>query len=181
MDKDLVRISKFVSLVLRHQPEKFGISLDAQGWADVDALLRAAEEAGVPCSEEVLHAVVAQNDKQRFAFNADETRIRARQGHSFAVDLGLPPVVPPMVLFHGTARQTLPAIMREGLLRLRRQYVHLSADAQVAWRVGQRHGQPVVLTVQAGAMHADGLVFFCSENGVWLTEHVPVRYVVVPG
>jgi putative RNA 2'-phosphotransferase len=175
---DIVKLSRFISKVLRHQPELIGLSLDAGGWAQVDELLQGAQKAEVPLTRELLDRVVAENDKRRFAFSEDGQRIRASQGHSIPVDLGLAPLCPPEVLFHGTALRFLDSIHRSGLIPRSRQYVHLSADAQTAQRVGQRHGSPVVLTVQAGQMQADGLLFYRSANGVWLTLSVPARYLI---
>jgi putative RNA 2'-phosphotransferase len=180
MDAQLVRFSKFVSLVLRHQPQKYGLTLDEQGWADVDQLIVVANRAGVPLTHEALQQVVAQNDKQRFAISEDRRAIRARQGHSLSVDLGLAPLEPPPQLYHGTARRSLPSIRKQGLLRRSRQHVHLSPDVATAIKVGQRHGAPVVLTVQSGTMHRDGHRFYQSENGVWLVDAVPVAYLVFP-
>lgn len=176
MDAALVPLSKFVSLVLRHDPGRIGLRLDGAGWAEVDALLAGAARAGVPLTRERLDAVVAQNEKRRFAFDEDGTRIRASQGHSVPVDLGLTPVLAPDVLFHGTAERFLDAILAAGLEPRGRQHVHLSGDRRAAVEVGRRHGRPVVLAVDARAMQADGHVVFRSENGVWLTAGVPARY-----
>jgi putative RNA 2'-phosphotransferase len=181
MTPDLARLSKFLSLVLRHEPEHIGITLDSNGWVGVDELLAAAARAGHPIDREQLDRVVATNDKKRFAFSPDGSRIRASQGHSMEVDLGLPPVVPPERLFHGTATRFLDAIRAEGLRPQSRQHVHLSPDEETAVKVGQRHGKPVVLVVLAGAMHREGHVFYRSDNEVWLTEAVPPRYLEVPG
>ena len=181
MSPDLVHLSKFLSLVLRHEPERIGIALDANGWVAVDDLLAAAARTGKPISREQLDLVVATNDKKRFAFSPDGARIRASQGHSVEVDLGLPPVVPPERLFHGTATRFLETIRAEGLRPQSRQHVHLSPDKETAVKVGQRHGKPVVLVVLAGAMHRDGNVFYRSDNRVWLTEAVPARYLEFPG
>ncbi len=145
--------------------------LEPGGWAPVDALLAAS---GMTRAE--LEEVVARNDKQRFAFDATGTRLRANQGHSVAVDLGLPAVTPPDELFHGTGEGAVEAILREGLERRGRHHVHLSTDIGTATRVGARHGRPVVLRVAAGRMHADGHVFHRSANGVWLTDAVPPGY-----
>jgi putative RNA 2'-phosphotransferase len=180
MDKKLVRISKFLSLVLRHKPETIGISLDRDGWARVDELIAAANRAGLPLDEASLRDVVEQNDKQRFAFSDDGLRIRASQGHSLPVDLDLEPLAPPQVLYHGTASRFLNSIRRQGLVPRGRMHVHLSPDEPTAVRVGKRHGKPVVLTVQAGRMHRDGFRFYLSANGVWLTQKVPVEYLVFP-
>jgi putative RNA 2'-phosphotransferase len=172
----LVKTSKFLSLVLRHRPERIGLSLDAEGWAKVSELLHLMTAAGHPITRDILVEVVAGNDKRRFAFSEDGSRIRASQGHSIGVDLALPPAVPPERLFHGTAFRFLESILEHGLLRGSRNHVHLSLDEETATRVGQRHGKPVVLKVAAGDMQRDGHVFFVSENGVWLTEHVPGKY-----
>jgi putative RNA 2'-phosphotransferase len=181
MHKKLVEISKFLSLVLRHRPAKIGLSLDEGGWAQVDDLLAAAQRAGISLDRDTLQQVVAHNDKQRFSFSADHSKIRANQGHSISVDLGLEPLAPPELLFHGTATRFLASIKAQGLIPRGRQYVHLSPDEPTAIKVGQRHGQPIVLTIQAGRMYADGLTFYRSANGVWLTDNVPVDYIVFPG
>ncbi len=177
MADTLVRTSKFLSLVLRHEPEKIGLALDPQGWVAIDELL--AKAAGhLPLTAELLHEVVRTSDKQRFAISGDGTRIRANQGHSVPVELGLAAQVPPEQLYHGTATRFLDSIRRQGLLRGERHHVHLSADTDTAVKVGVRHGQPVVLVVQAGDMHRAGHAFFRSDNGVWLVEHVPPSFLV---
>lgn len=175
MADTLVRTSKFLSLVLRHEPEKIGLALDPQGWVAIDELL--AKAAGhLPLTAELLHEVVRTSDKQRFTISGDGTRIRANQGHSVPVELGLAAQVPPEQLYHGTATRFLDSIRRQGLLRGERHHVHLSADTETAMKVGIRHGQPVVLVVQAGDMHRAGHAFFRSDNGVWLVEHVPPSF-----
>lgn len=174
MDPRLVKHSKFLSRVLRHKPETIGIELDAQGWVEVDVLLAAAGRAGKKFTRDELIATVEQNDKQRFTIR--DGRIRANQGHSVDVDLGLASVEPPGLLYHGTADRFLSSIRSEGLSPRGRRHVHLSVDRQTATAVGTRHGRVVVLTVQAGAMHRDGHAFYLSENGVWLSAHVPPRY-----
>lgn len=179
MDAALVPLSKFVSLVLRHDPARIGLRLDEAGWADVDALVAGAVAAGVPLTRERLDAIVEQNEKRRFALSEDGTRIRASQGHSVAVDLGLVPVPAPDVLFHGTAERALDAILATGLEPRGRQHVHLSGDRDTAVAVGRRHGRPVIVAVDARGMQHDGLVFFRSANGVWLTDAVPARYLAV--
>ena len=166
--RDAVRRSERLSYVLRHAPDSVGLTLDAAGWVDVDALL---EALGWTRAE--LEQVVASNDKRRFALDETGTRIRASQGHSVAVDLGYAAQTPPPVLFHGTAERNLPAIEAEGLRPGRRHAVHLSPDAVTARAVGARHGRPVVLRVDAAAMARDGAVFTRSANGVWLVDAVP--------
>lgn len=179
MKSDHIRISKFLSLVLRHDPGKAGLTLDPAGWVDVEALLHGCAAAGVPITREVLNAVVAQNDKKRFAFSPDETRIRASQGHSVEVELDYAPAVPPEALFHGTADRFLASIKAQGLLKAQRHHVHLSAARATAVEVGRRHGRPVVLAVAAGAMHRAGHAFFLSANGVWLTDRVSPEFLSV--
>ncbi|UJB43003.1 RNA 2'-phosphotransferase [Streptomyces sp. A1-5] len=174
-----VRISKYLAKHLRHEPERIGIALDAQGWVPVAALLDAAARHGFPFSRAELEAVVADNDKQRYTL--ENGRIRANQGHSVRVDLGLPPAVPPGLLFHGTVARSVAAIREEGLRPMSRLAVHLSPDRETASRVGARRGKPVVLTVDAGAMHRAGHVFRVSANGVWLTGHVPPEFLRFPG
>lgn len=179
MDADrLVKTSKFLSLVLRHNPGTVGISLDPNGWVQVDELLRAinAHKPQLRLDRALLEELVAGNDKKRFAFSEDGTRIRASQGHSVDIDLALEPRVAPAQLFHGTATRFLESIMAQGLIKGSRRHVHLSADPETAVKVGQRHGKPVVLKVSAAAMQAAGHEFFLSANGVWLTEHVPPAY-----
>lgn len=171
-------ISKFLSLVLRHKPEVIGLELDSGGWANVDELLEKCQTArrakNITLAE--LEEVVATNNKSRFAFSANGKQIRASQGHSLAVDLGYEPVEPPKMLWHGTATRFLDSINEKGLLKMNRQHVHLSAEFATAYDVGRRHGKPVIFRVLADAMYADGYSFFLSANGVWLTDHVPVRY-----
>ncbi|MGV9319539.1 RNA 2'-phosphotransferase [Streptomyces sp. NPDC003660] len=173
-DRRTVKVSKYLSKHLRHQPERIGLTLDPAGWVEIDALLAAAAAHGFPVTRAELDHVVAVNDKRRFAVEGD--RIRASQGHSVEVALGLPPATPPPYLYHGTVARSLDAIRAEGLRPMNRHDVHLSADRETATRVGARRGRPVVLAVDAGAMHRDGHVFHISANGVWLTDAVPRRY-----
>lgn len=163
-------ISKLLSYVLRHAPQSIGMTLDAQGWVDVDELLA---RIGPRLDRETLFKVVAESDKQRFTLSPDRRRIRAAQGHSVEVDLDLTPREPPALLFHGTAEKSLKAILAEGLKPGRRQKVHLSRDVETALKVGRRHGEPAVLEVDAAAMHAEGRAFWEADNGVWLTDAVP--------
>lgn len=172
-EKGTVRASRFLSMVLRHRPESIGIVPDEAGWVDVDTLLAACAAKGRRLSRADLDHVVATNNKKRFAYSEDGRRIRASQGHSIPVELGLPAAAPPDLLYHGTARATLPVILREGLKPMSRQDVHLSADVATAVRVGARHGRPVVLEVDAAGLAATGHTFRVSANGVWLTDRVP--------
>ncbi|MFF0201005.1 RNA 2'-phosphotransferase [Streptomyces sp. NPDC005017] len=173
-ERRTVKVSKYLSRHLRHQPERIGLTLDDGGWVEIETLMTAAAGHGFPFSREELDHVVAANDKKRFA--VEGTRIRASQGHSVDVDLGLPPATPPPYLYHGTVARSLDAIRAEGLRPMNRHDVHLSVDRETATRVGARRGRPVVLTVDAGAMHRDGHVFHVSANGVWLTQAVPPGY-----
>lgn len=175
--KEIVRVSKMLSLVLRHKPETIGIKLDSNGWTDVDSLIMRMNAKGFKLDFETLCYVVDNNNKKRFAFNNDKTKIRASQGHSVNVDLGYTPQVPPPVLYHGTGVQFLDAILKDGLLKMNRHHVHLSADVATAQNVGQRKGKPVILIVDASEMHQQGFEFFISENNVWLTERVPAEYI----
>ncbi|MCB9628179.1 MAG: RNA 2'-phosphotransferase [Sandaracinaceae bacterium] len=169
--------SKFLSLVLRHQPEVAGLTLDAAGWVNVDALLEGCAACGNGLTRAQLEHIVSTSSKQRFAFSEDGLRIRANQGHSTEVELGLTPVEPPTRLFHGTVAAALPAIRAAGLQRMARHHVHLSADEGTALAVGGRRGKPVLLRVDAGAMHAAGHLFYLSANGVWLTTDVPSAFI----
>jgi putative RNA 2'-phosphotransferase len=179
VDQADVRLSKFLSRVLRHDPAAIGISLDECGWTDVDVLLSRAAEAGRLFTRDDLLRVVRTNSKQRFRMSPDGTRIRASQGHSVAVDLGLEARAPPEHLYHGTAEHNLRAILRQGLTPQRRRHVHLSAEQATAIEVGRRHGRPVLLRVAAGAMHREGHVLLLSDNGVWLTRFIPPSHIEV--
>lgn len=170
------RISKKLSLLLRHQPELYGLHLDEQGWCSVAELIDAFAKKGQDLSLEVLQDVVAENDKKRFAFSKDGLFIRANQGHSVEVELGYDPQVPPPVLYHGTADRFLDSILHTGILKGKRHHVHLSLDPETASKVGERHGKLVMLRVNAQAMHAAGHIFYCSANGVWLVDQVPPGY-----
>jgi putative RNA 2'-phosphotransferase len=175
-ERRLVKVSKFLAKHLRHRPERIGITLDEGGWTDVGELLAASASHGFPISREELDRTVADNPKRRFAFDESRERIRASQGHSVPVDLELPVVVPPDVLYHGTVERSLPAIRREGLRPMGRHHVHLSPDEETARQVGARRGHPVVLTVDARTMAEAGHEFRLSANGVWLVDRVPPRY-----
>ena len=174
MRKELKKKSKFLSLVLRHKPETIDLKLDENGWADVQELLDKTR-----LDPEELKEIVETNDKKRFTFNDDESKIRASQGHSIDVDLQLEPKDPLPVLYHGTATKNIDSILRDGLKKANRQHVLLSADQETAIKVGQRHGKPIILTINAKLMAQDGYKFFLSKNGVWLTDSVPVDYIGV--
>lgn len=170
------RISKFLSMVLRHKPENVGITLDENGWTDVPVLLKQLNAHGITVSLDILKHVVDTNEKKRFAFNENFSRIRANQGHSVTVSLDYAPQEPPAELYHGTAQGFVTSIMATGLNKRTRHHVHLSTDIKTATAVGQRHGKPVIFVVLAKAMHEAGFTFFVSDNNVWLTDHVPVQY-----
>ncbi|WP_165251100.1 RNA 2'-phosphotransferase [Paludisphaera soli] len=176
MDPRLVPISKFLAKHLRHAPGEIGLTLDGEGWAGVDELLAASARHGFAIAYDDLVAVVETNDKRRYAFDATGDRIRAVQGHSVAVDLGLEPREPPETLWHGTVERFLTSIFERGLVPGTRRHVHLSADVETARKVGARRGRPAILQVAAGRMHRDGLTFYRSENGVWLVDAVPSGY-----
>jgi putative RNA 2'-phosphotransferase len=168
-----VQLSKFLSLVLRHRPDTIGLTLDLQGWASIDDLVAKSDANGTHFNRAELLNVVETSDKKRFSVSADGQSIRAAQGHSVSVELGLSPKVPPEVLYHGTAMQFVDLILSKGLKPQSRQHVHLSADEVTAHRVGQRHGKSVVFKVAARRMHSNGFKFFQADNGVWLTDQVP--------
>ena len=181
MTDHLVQTSKFLSLILRHAPEKIGLALDSNGRADIGQLLAQSARHGRRLSREQLDDVVARDSKTRYAISDDGLRIRANQGHSLAaVDIALPPATPPAVLYHGTASRFVEAIRTGGLLPGSRNHVHLSASRETAMAVGARHGKPVVLTVDAAAMQAQGHAFYVSANGVWLVDTVPAGFIGFP-
>lgn len=173
-------ISKFVSLVLRHEPEKIGITLDENGWTDCHTLIEAAGRRGKRFDHDMLVKIVRDNDKQRFALSEDGRRIRANQGHSVPVDLALQPQTPPEFLYHGTVPKFLESIRSGGLHKGERHHVHLSPDLTTATKVGERRGKAVILSIRAAEMSAAGYRFYISENGVWLTDAVPPEFIVFP-
>ncbi len=175
--QDKKRISKLMSLILRHQPEVIGVELDSQGWLAVDRLITGINHKGFRVNKDDLNEIVVSNDKQRFIFNDDQTMIRANQGHSVNIDLELKPVQPPEWLYHGTVARFLDAIKADGLKKMSRNHVHLSHERETAVNVGGRRGKPVVLSIRSGEMNRDGILFFRSENGVWLTDHVEPKYI----
>ena len=174
---NLIRISKTLSLVLRHQPETIGLTLDKQGWADVVMLIEKMNNGGFELNKGLLQQVIDTNNKSRFTYNDDKTKIRANQGHSIDVDLGYTAAVPPEFLFHGTGEKFIANIMHKGLLKINRHQVHLSSSKDTALKVGQRKGKPVILKIDALKMHHLGFTFFISPNNVWLTDHVPASYI----
>lgn len=177
MGAQLIKQSKFMSMVLRHKPESIGLVLDEAGWVDVNELIEKANVHGRCLTVALIQEIVRCNDKQRFSISEDGARIRANQGHSINVDLGLQTKRPPKNLFHGTATRFMGSIRSKGLLPSGRHHVHLSENRDTAKQVGSRHGVPVLLEVAANKMAQDGFVFYLSENGVWLTEKVPMKYI----
>ncbi|UZE24515.1 RNA 2'-phosphotransferase [Pseudomonas sp. B21-056] len=176
--KRLNETSKFLSYVLRHEPQAIGLQLDSEGWADIESLIAGAAEDGRPLDMDLIQAVVSSSDKKRFSLSDDGLRIRAVQGHSTGtVSLQHVEKEPPEFLYHGTATRFLESIREKGLIAGSRHHVHLSQDMQMAIAVGQRYGKPVVLKVDALRMHKQGFKFFQAENGVWLTDHVPASLI----
>lgn len=172
---NLEKLSKFISLILRHKPEAIGISLDEHGWANVDELINGINKSQT-ITKEILEKIVNEDNKQRYSFNEDKTLIRANQGHSIPVDVELEEVVPPKYLYHGTGRKYVTSINKQGLISKSRLHVHLSNDIATATNVGTRHGIPVVYRIDAEKMYEDGYKFYLSKNGVYLTKEVPLKY-----
>ncbi|WP_282080807.1 RNA 2'-phosphotransferase [Aquimarina algiphila] len=170
-------ISKFLSLILRHNPDKIKLYLDENGWADVSELLSKAKRHQPSLDMKLLKEIVETNDKKRFAFNEGETRIRANQGHSIQIDLEYTPTQPPEFLYHGTIAKFMDAIREKGLLKMNRHHVHLSEERETATKVGSRRGKPIILNVRSGEMYTNGIEFFQSDNGVWLTDTVAPEYI----
>lgn len=177
INMDITRLGRFISLVLRHKPEEAHIVLDKNGWANVNDLISGVKETGREINMEILEEIVRTDNKGRFSFDENKTKIRANQGHSINVDVELKECVPPDVLYHGTATRFLNSIYEEGIRPMKRLYVHLSKDYETAVKVGERHGTPVVLEINAKKMYEDGYAFYLSQNGVWLTSTVTKKYI----
>ncbi|MEM9547765.1 MAG: RNA 2'-phosphotransferase [Bacteroidota bacterium] len=175
---ELRRKSKFLSLVLRHQPEKIDLTLDANGWAKVEQLIHKASKHKINFTMELLEKIIETNDKKRFTFNEDKTKIRANQGHSIEIDLDLQLQMPPVILYHGTAERNVDSIRANGIDKRKRQHVHLSHELETARKVGSRHGKPTILHIDAKQMYNDGCQFYLSKNGVWLTEFIHPKYIL---
>jgi putative RNA 2'-phosphotransferase len=176
MSKD--KLSVFISLILRHKPEEIGITLDEHGWADVKELLDGINKSGRKIDIETLKEIVKTDNKGRYSFNEDKTKIRANQGHSIKVDIEFKEVEPPNTLYHGTATKSLEGIKYQGIKSMSRLYVHLSKDIETAAQVGSRHGECFILAIDAYRMYRNGIKFYLSENGVWLTEYVDPKYIL---
>lgn len=177
-DKEKNNISKFLSLVLRHKPEEIGLILDDEGWASVNELIEKINNTGLALAFEDLKEVVETNDKKRFVFSNDFSMMRANQGHSIDVDLKLEPVTPPTILYHGTAEKNIASILKKGILKQDRNYVHLSTDIDTATKVGMRYGKPVIIEVAALEMSKNGYLFYLSENNVWLTDFIDNEFIL---
>lgn len=175
-EKEITKISKLLCLVLRHQPDVLKIELDEQGWTDVPILIEKLKNQFPNFDDKVLDFVVENNNKKRFAFNDNKSKIRASQGHTIKVELGYTAQIPPDILYHGTAEHFLDSILKTGIQKQQRHHLHLSKSLETALNVGQRHGKVVVLEVNAAKMQEDGYQFFVSENQVWLTDFVPIKY-----
>lgn len=176
-NKNINKLSKFLSLVLRHSPKTIGISLDKNGWTSVNELIDKMNKNGKEINMEILKEIVYTDDKTRYAFNENFTQIRANQGHSIEVELGYVPQKPPVILYHGTGKKSVESIFKGGIEKKSRHHVHLSGDLETALKVGERHGIPVILEVLAEEMYKNNYHFFLSENDVWLTDYVPVEYI----
>lgn len=174
-----IELGRFISLILRHNPSSVNIKLDGNGYAKVSELIAGINKSGKHIDVETLNRIVKENNKQRFSFNEDKTKIRANQGHSIKIDLNLKKEIPPKILYHGTATRFLESIKKEGLVKKSRQYVHLSKDRETAISVGRRHGKPIVLLIDTEKMVKDGYSFYISENGVWLSENISYKYIKI--
>ncbi|TWP29095.1 RNA 2'-phosphotransferase [Apibacter muscae] len=168
-------MGKFISFILRHEPKKIGLNLDENGWADVDDLIQKSVMNNVNFTKKDLEEIVDTNEKKRYSFNEDQTKIRANQGHSISINMEFKSVCPPEYLYHGTVVKFLPSINEKGIQKMSRQFVHLSVDESTALKVGCRHGKTVVLTICSNQIYKDGIIFHCSENGVWLTDYVDIK------
>jgi len=173
--KDIKHKSKFLSLILRHQPEKINLKLDENGWADVDELIEKSKK--VHFDMDILEEVIETNNKKRFTFNEVKTKIRANQGHSINIDINLDPIEPPAILYHGTSIKNIDSIRSSGIDKRNRQHVHLSHELSTAKNVGSRHGKPIILNIDTQQMHKDGFLFYLSKNGVWLTDYIDPKYI----
>lgn len=170
-------LSIFISLVLRHKPEAANVKIDEHGWVEVAELIKGTKRKGYKIDMAILEQIVKIDRKKRYSFNEDKSKIRANQGHSIKVDVGLVEKTPPEVLYHGTATRFLSSIMSQGLKGQSRLYVHLSDNIKTAKKVGSRHGEPTILKIDSSKMNQEGHKFYLSENNVWLCNAVPVEYI----
>lgn len=177
--KEIIQKSKFLSLILRHKPEEIDLELDNNGWANVNELLLKCQQNGINLDFEKLKIILEINNKKRFTFNDDFTKIRANQGHSIDIEMDYKEIEPPEYLYHGTSTKNSHSILEFGIKKMQRQYVHLSLDIETALNVGQRHGKPIVFSVNTKQMFIDGFKFYLSKNNVWLTNFVPNKYIKI--
>lgn len=170
-------LGKYIALILRHKPETIEASLDEHGWMEVDTLINGINShSNHHIDMERLERIVKEDNKGRYSFGEDKLLIRANQGHSVSVDVEMPEMTPPDILYHGTGEKFVASIDEQGLIPKSRLYVHLSKDIETASKVGSRHGHPVIYEVMSGKMAADGYKFYLSANGVWQTKSVPTQY-----
>lgn len=174
--KNYTKLSKFLSLVLRHKPREIGITLNSMGWTNTAELIINMNKYGKNIDLRTLEIIVETDNKKRYSFNADKTMIRANQGHSVEVDLGYKSQKPPKKLYHGTGQKYVDSIYKSGIKKQNRHHVHLSIDIETAKSVGQRHGSPTIFEINTEKMLEEGFEFYESENGVWLTDEIPVKY-----
>lgn len=179
MNKEINNLSKFISLILRHKPETINLKLDKNGYANVDELIEGINDSGKFINLDMLECIVKSDEKCRYSFNQDKSKIRANQGHSINVDLKLKTFTPPKYLYHGTSNKNLDNILKSGIKKMNRLHVHLSDNIDLATKVGSRHGKPIVLEVSAQKMSEEGYTFYLSENNVWLTNYVPKHYIMI--
>lgn len=179
MDRKFNKLSRFISMILRHGPEIIDIELDEHGWCNVEELVKKMNAYGKKISKKVLEEIVAEDSKQRYSFNEDYTKIRANQGHSINVNIEFNEEIPPEFLYHGTVGKYLNLIFANGIKKMKRQFVHLSSDIETAKSVGKRRGTPIVIKINSAAMFKDGYIFYKSKNNVWLTEFVPREYISI--
>ncbi|MFX4954922.1 RNA 2'-phosphotransferase [Acinetobacter baumannii] len=172
-------ISQYLSFILRHKPEEIGLTLDLEGWANIEELISKSQPVkNVALDEEIIKNIVSNSDKKRFQISDDGKLIRAVQGHSTtSVDITLNKLKPPTYLYHGTAQRFIDSIKEQGLISKDRQYVHLTENRDTALTVGARYGKPEILVIYALKMHDSGFEFFQAENGVWLSKHVPIEFI----
>ena len=176
----LKSLSKYISLLLRHDPGAAGLTLDAHGWVRVRDLCAALEERHQRLDLDLIEHMMATSDKPRWELSPDQKYIRALHGHSVALEFDYAPAAPPEVLFHGTVRKFLEPIREQGLIPGERQFVHLAETTSAAAEVARRRGRPVILHVDAARMTADGHAFYHTASGIWLTAHVPPTYLTIP-
>ena len=178
MSERLVKLGRFISLILRHSPETIGIKLDENGWGDVEELITLMNKNRRKIDIDTLKEIVETNNKKRYEFSDNFKKIRACQGHSINVDVELEQAVPPEFLYHGTAVKNIESIKKDGIKKASRQHVHLSSDYNTAYNVGKRHGKPYIIKVLSGKMGEDGKKFYISKNEVWLSDDIETEYLV---